>query len=847
MLVASSVATARAQTPAAAKLLVTVVDQSGGVIPGASVTVSSGDSGPTVASVKASDRGLGTVENLPPGRYTIRAEFPGFEPGQLKGVQLRGGDNRHVIVLKLSSVKESVQVEQDKVVAAANPRTAFGATLTPEEIKGLSDDPAEMAQQLIDMAGGNAVIKVDSFVGGPLPPKALIRSIHIVRDTFAAENHSAEADEIDIVTQPGVGPVHGGGRSRLRDGSMSGRSPFADKKGPEQIQNYDVDLGGTVVPQKASFSLSGGSRRSYDTPIFTVALPEGTQSGILNVRRPSDGWTTYDLFDYALTRDQIFRVSYDQSNSTRENLGIGGYNLPGRAYTTSSKDYEVRLQESGPIGRRMFHASRLELHWFHSASHSTVEAPTIQVTESFTSGGAQVAGGRRDLDYEYASDLDYVRGKHTFRTGILLEGGWFKTDDSANYLGTYSFTSLQAYDAGRPATFTIRIGNPLIDYAALNAGLYFQDDFRIRKGLTLSAGVRYEAQTHVSDYNNFGPRAGITWAPFKSGRTTLRGSVGVFYNWLNTGVYEQTLRVDGVRQQELIVDSPPFPIAGGGGIVPPVNRYQLSPELAMPRNVRVSAGIDQALTPKVRLSVSYSRLRFSDVLRGRNMNAPVSGVRPDPSFANVIEVTADGRTHSQQIQTNLTVNLTPKGKAAEGVLNWRRATIRGGYTLSKAENNSDGPFAVPATGTLSTEWGPALNDRRHRGNFSITSLALQNLSATFRVEGSTGAPYNITTGLDNNGDLIFNDRPAATPRNAARTTSQITPSLNLAYAISLGAPRSARDDEGRYRLGFTVQIANLTNRSNYTGYSGVMTSTFFRQATAVQNPRKIDIGVNFTF
>src|SRR5262245_59586934 len=283
VLVMGCAAVAPAQTASAARLLVTVVDQSGGVIPGAGVSGSSGDSAAPLSTVKATDRGLATIENLAVGRYTIRAEFPGFEAGQLKAVQLRAGDNRHVIVLKLQAVKESVQVEQDKVVAAANPRTAFGATLTPEEIRGLSDDPAEMAQQLIDMAGGNAVIKVDSFVGGPLPPKALIRSIHIVRDTFAAENHSAESDEINIVTQPGVGPLHGGGRSRLRDGSMSGKSPFADKKGPEQIQNYDGDLGGTVVPQKVSFSISGGSRRSYDTPIFTVALPEGTQSGILNI------------------------------------------------------------------------------------------------------------------------------------------------------------------------------------------------------------------------------------------------------------------------------------------------------------------------------------------------------------------------------------------------------------------------------------------------------------------------------------------------------------------------------------------------------------------------------------
>ena len=228
------------------------------MIPGASVTVSSGDSGPTVATVKASDRGLGTVESLPPGRYSIRAEFPGFEPGQLKGVQLRGGDNRHVIVLKLSSVKESVQVEQDKVVAAANPRTAFGATLTPEEINALSDDPAEMAQQLIDMAGGNAVIRVDSFVGGPLPPKSLIKSIHIVRDTFAAENHSAEAR-----SDRHRHAARRGARARRRSIASARRiderqQSVRRQKGPEQIQNYDVDLGGTVVPQKSSFSLSGG-------------------------------------------------------------------------------------------------------------------------------------------------------------------------------------------------------------------------------------------------------------------------------------------------------------------------------------------------------------------------------------------------------------------------------------------------------------------------------------------------------------------------------------------------------------------------------------------------------------
>ncbi len=79
--------------------------------------------------------------------------------------------------------------------------------------------------------------------------------------------------------------------------------------------------------------------------------------------------------------------------------------------------------------------------------------------------------------------------------------------------------------------------------------------------------MRYEVQTHLDDYNNFAPRFGVTWSPFKSGRTTLRASAGIFYDWLSTGTYEQTLRVDGFRQQELNILDPFYPDPGDDGIV----------------------------------------------------------------------------------------------------------------------------------------------------------------------------------------------------------------------------------------------------------------------------------------
>src|SRR6185295_12910179 len=128
------------------------------------------------------------------------------------------------------------------------------------------------------------------------------------------------------------------------------------------------------------------------------------------------------------------------------------------------------------------------------------------------------------------------------------------------YFGTYTFENMEAFEAGRPRSFTIRTGDPNIRYWNLQAGMYIQDDVRVRKNLTLSTGVRYELQTHLSDYNNVGPRFGVTWSPGKAGKTTLRGSAGIFYDWLSSGTYEQTLRVDGFRQRELNVPDPTFPV-----------------------------------------------------------------------------------------------------------------------------------------------------------------------------------------------------------------------------------------------------------------------------------------------
>jgi len=854
-----------------AKLIVTVVDQTSAVIPAATVTITGLETA-TKASVepaKTTDQGIATIAGLPPGRYTVRAEFPGFEAGVLKDIRLRAGDNKHVVVLAIQGFTDSVTVGRDAQEAAADRQNVFGSALTREQVESLSDDPTEMAQQLQEMAGGTGTIRVDSFEGAQLPPKAQIKSIHITRDAFAAENHFAGSLFIDIITQPGIGPMRGGVRYQLRDGALAARNPFTPTKGPERQQNYGTNFSGSLIKERASFNLSIEGSSAFDTPNLYAALPTGTVSQALAIRAPRDNVFVYGSFDYAITKDQTLRIGYNQEDFTQHNLGVGAFDLPEHAYSNEDHSHTIRIQEAGPLGRRFFTNTRLLFSMNETHAQSVLEAPTIRVNDAFTSGGAQVAGGRRTRTFNLGSDLDYVRGIHSVRMGVQFYGGAYHSDDTSNYLGTFTFESLDAFAAGTPRSYTRRLGNPNIDYWNLQAGAYVQDDIRVRKGLTLSPGLRYEVQTHLSDYNAFGPRFGVTWAPWKSGKVTLRASAGVFYDWLSSGIYEQTLRVDGLRQRELNIIDPSYPNPGSDGLVPPINKYLLGDDLQMARNARVSFGVDYAVTSKVRVGTTYAHVNGEGLLRGLNLNAPADGLRPDPSFGNVIEVVGDASLRAHTLNSFVQVNLSPPMPVpSKQLLDWKRINFGMNYLYGRTTNDTDGAFSPPATGSLAADWGPAQNDIRHRLNGFFGTQALRNFSMNLNMSMASGAPYTIRTGFDDNGDLIFNDRPAGVGRNSVRGFGSFNMSGFFNYTIPFGSKRINMppgimingspagdfrvttmnvDPQPRFRIGVFVNAQNLTNHTNYVGYNGSMTSLFFLRPTAAQGMRKINVGMNLSF
>ena len=787
--VVSSSAVAAAQGARDARLLITVVDQTGAIIPNAVVTAVRVDdpSKAVIGPVKTSDKGLATLEKLAAAVYTIEVEFPGFEKRIMKDLRLRAGDNKQVAILVIQGLQDAITVERDKQAAAADPKSTFGTALTREQIEALSDDPDEMRRQIMDMAP-DAVLRIDSFEGGQLPPKAQIKSIHITRDQFAAESHYAGAHFIDIITQPGVGPVRVNTRLGMRDSALNARNPLTPEKGLERSQNFNVNVGGSLIKNRSSFAFSVNGTDAFTTPTLYAATPGGPpRSQNINLKQRNEFLYTFGSFDYAITKDQTLKINFNTEKTTNSNQGVGQYDEASRAYTTRSNWTNIRIQEAGPLGRRFFTNTRVQLNYQDSENESEVELPTIRINDALTRGGAQQAGGRTARSVNLISDLDYVRGIHSFRTGIDVNASWIRSDERTNYLGTYTFESMDLHAAGIPRSFTRLTGNPDLSYRNVLGAVYVQDDIRIRKNLTLSPGIRYELQTHLDDYNNFAPRFGVNWAPFKSGKTTIRASAGIFYDWFSASTYEQTLRIDGFRQRELNVLDPSFPNPGPEGVISATNQYLMSDDLQMVRSRRLSAGLQHTLTPRIRFGFTYANTHFRDLMRGENLNIPVDGVRPDPRFSNVIEIEGDAESKLHMLSSNFSISfMTPSPAAQQARFDWRRGSVNLNHNLGYQKNNSDGAFATPFSGSPAGEWGSANNDIRHRFNVGLNSQALKNFNLFINGNISSAPPYTIKTGTDDNGDLIFNDRPLGVGRNTERGSRQIGASANASYTIPFG-------------------------------------------------------------
>ena len=161
------------------------------------------------------------------------------------------------------------------------------------------------------------------------------------------------------------------------------------------------------------------------------------------------------MFDYALTKQHMLRVGYSQNQSSRSNLGIGGFDLAERAYSN-----EIARQPAAHAGDRARSArTRSSTRACSCASTQTRPRRSSKRRPSACSTASPAAarrstGGRNQKDIELSSDLNYVRGIHTMRTGIQLEGRHYRADERVELPGDVSSSRANEISswAGRATT-----------------------------------------------------------------------------------------------------------------------------------------------------------------------------------------------------------------------------------------------------------------------------------------------------------------------------------------------------------------------------------------------------------
>lgn len=770
-----------------------VTDPSGAVIPGATVTITGAQGTPKVA--KTNGEGQYVIHELPPGKYTVQVAAAGFVLYENMDFEIKSGPQTLDIKMTVSAAKEEVTVTDTATRVDVDPSSNLGALVLKEaDLEALSDNPDDLAADLQALAGpavgpNGGQIFIDGFTGGRLPPKESIREVRINQNPFSAEFDRVGFGRIEILTKPGTDKFRGQVFFNFGDSALNSRNPFAPNKPSYQSKHFSSHLSGPIN-KKSSFFVDA-DRRDVDETAVVSAL---TLDPLLNITpfsqavlTPTKRTSFSPRIDYQLTQANTLVARYTYAQMTQRNEGIGEFSLPSRGYNVDNTQQTLQLTETAVLSAKAINETRFQYIRQRNNQAGDNSQPTIRVLDAFTGGGSGVGLAYSNEDhYELQNYTSLIVNKHMLKLGGRLRDVRQSDLSTQNYNSTFTFTSLAAYRTtlqglrngltlpqiralgGGASQFSIIGGDPLASISQFDLGLFAQDDWRIRPNFMLSLGLRYETQNNISDHLDVAPRLGFAWGigrgKTNQPKTVIRGGFGLFYDRFSENLTLQARRLNGIAQQQYLVafpsfypDIPPLETLAENRRAQTIRRVDAN--LRAPYIAQTAIGVERQLPKNIMVSLTYTNSRGLHALRSRNINAPLpgtynpqvpnSGVRPFGDIGNIYVYESSGRFDQNQLIVNVNARVSP------------RLTLFGFYTLNRARSDTDGAGSFPSNQyDLSTEYGRAVFDVRHRAFIGGSIETLFGIRVNPFITASSGRPFNITIGRDLNGDSLFNARPA---------------------------------------------------------------------------------------
>jgi hypothetical protein len=823
-----SLATGFAQT-ATGSLRGKVSDPSGAVVQGATVTATSADGKKITATTTA--QGNYELKNLPPGSYTVTVSAKGFALDTEPSVTVAAGlPQQFDIALQIAVDKEQIQVDaQSNTVDTSAENNASALVIKGKDLEALSDDPDELQNELEALAGPSAgpnggQMYIDGFTAGQLPPKASIREIRVNQNPFSAEYDKLGYGRIEIFTKPGLDKFHGQFFVIGNDNAFNADNPFAVRDGatipPYHSEQFSGNVSGPLVSKKSSFFFNVERRNiNNESVVFAQTLDPTTYDSTQFTQAVSTPATRTNIsprFDFQLTPNNTLTARYQYWLENETNDGIGQNSLPTLAYNTREAEHTLQISDTQILSSSTINETRFQYVRDLNVQNPLSFAPQISVQGAFSTGGNSTGYFNDHEDrYELQNYTSIVHGKHMFKFGGRLRATRDANASIANFNGSYTFSSLYSYALTEyyltqgvtipqmqadptayctlPASSNITpqpnqcagvsqysqtIGAPATVADYVDAGLYFQDEYKVRPNLTLSYGLRFETQNAIHDHGDFAPRLGLAWGLGSSKstpKTVLRAGYGIFYDRFAINNILNSERLNGTTQQQFILTNPCFyeptasvsesTLTGCGGASSTLShdsRYEISPNLHAPYTMQAAVSLERQLWKNATGALTYINSRGDHQLVLINANAPLPGTYSvtDPSAAvypygnvgNIFEYLTEGTFKQNQLIANI---------------NWRagsRFSLFGNYSLSYADSDVTGSTTAP--GFVSDSYD--ITEDYGRANFSVRNRGMIggsfSLPYAFRFSPfiiiNSGTPYNLYVGQDLNGDSIFNNRPA---------------------------------------------------------------------------------------
>lgn len=774
-----------------------------------------------------------------------------------------------------------ISLAEQLILAAArflNPvqRNALGGFAAAEINTDLPQDEAELREYLRDLTnplsgggdgngggfggGGNDGVVIDGFSGGRMPTRDEIAEIRINDNAFTAAQNSPGRGQTEIITRGGTGDFNGDFTFEFQDESLDARNAFADARPPYQTREFEVNLSAPVIRDRLTLTGSFVSDTSEEGDTLRAETPSGLISQAITRPGIERGVTTRATAQ--LHEDHAMTFSFDYQSEEERNQGVGGFDLPEQGSTNDGSQYNFQAKETAILSPSLSNEVRFRYQKESEESVPNLIAPRIDVSGAFVGGGSTDRGSSEDTEIEVGDLLMYTGETVSIQTGF---DGYYSREHSEsfeNFNGTFEFASLEDFIAGEPTVYEVNLGEPLLDVDQVSGAGYFQSDFRLTPQLTMGLGARYQAQSDIGDWNNIDPRVGLAY--HLGGTTVIRGGSGIYHDTVPVFLLQDAIRFDGERQQTLTIRNPSYPDPfqeGDQTIDVPSSVRVIDDDIAAPYSWHNEWSIETTLPFGLQVTGAYRYVRGVHLLRGRNLNAPrdirvsvpesckpgqdpSTCVRPQPDRGDILQLESTGTSRSHEFRVGFQQRFS--------FLN-----LRGDYALQSAYSDvPDFGFQLPADNhNLDLEWGP--DQALHQVDLSVNVRLGWNVDADAQFNWSSGEPYSLETGDDDNQDANRNDRPPGVFRNSLTGPSTYGLDLNLSKTfILIPEAGSGLDPVGgggyfgrRSGLRMTIEARadNVLNQTRVTRLSGVQTSPFFREPIDVADARQISLSMRVDF